>query len=88
MGVSIEWADLVRVLIWPGELYLLVRMGWRAAFRPERESNGMMAARSALAVLFFANAITAATRWHQPFTWTVTPFVLLAIVLVWASRDL
>lgn len=87
MGIPIDAADLVRVLIWPGELYLVVRMGYRAARRPVM-TKGLMLGRAALGVLFFSNAITAAAHWHRPLTWTVTPFVVLAIVLVWSSRDL
>lgn len=74
------------MLIWPGELFLLVRMGYRAVTRPQTHS--LMLARGALGVLFFSNAIAAAQHWHRPFTWTVTPFVVVACILVACSRDL
>jgi hypothetical protein len=82
--VDVELADLVRVLIWPGILYLIVRMGYRGATR--ECSTDLMLARAALCVLFISRALTMAQHWHQPLNWASAPATIIAMALVWRSR--
>lgn len=82
-------ADLVRLLLWPGMLYLVVRMGYRAATRDDDGvTASMLLARAALSIIFITISIAMALRWHQPLNPVVLPGLIAAIVLVWIAPDL
>lgn len=82
-----EKADLVRVIIWPGILYLILRMGWRA-YHNRDETMALMMARGALTVLFVSRSLIMAENWHQSLNWLSAPFTLVAMWLVWRSKEL
>lgn len=84
-----EKADLIRVLLWPGMLYLVIRMGYRAATRDDDGvTASMLLARAAISVIFITVSIAMALRWHQPLNPVVLPGLIAAIVLVWFAPDL
>lgn len=82
-----EKADLIRVIIWPGILYLILRMGWRAYYR-KYDAPALMMARGALTVLFVSRSLLMAQDWHQDLNWLATPFTIIAMWLVWRSKEL
>lgn len=82
-----EIADVVRVILWPGMLYLIWRMGYRA-YRGIYDSPSMMLARAAIITLFISRSLLMAEDWHQPLNWLSTPSTILAMFLVWRASEL
>jgi hypothetical protein len=82
-----ETGDIIRVILWPGMLYLIIRMGWRA-YHYHTCCPDLMIARAAISVLFISRSLTMAENWHQPLLLVSWPFTVLAIFLVWRSKEL
>jgi hypothetical protein len=70
-------------------LFLVVRMGYRAATRDDDGvTSSILLARAALSVVFITISIAMAFRWHQPLNPIVLPGLIVAIFLVWFAPDL